>query len=171
MVGSLNFVCECVRPSRVLMARMFNFLKGMPKRGDHQLSEEFKRDIYWWSKFMPMYNRVSLIPAPYCAEAGSVLVTDACPTGCGGFNYATREYFHTKFPDKLLAQEQHINVLELWAIMVAIMIWGTQLRGLIFRMKCDKHRSSCCSELGSFKEQGGSDSHEGNSLLECHIRN
>ena len=137
LVGLLSFVSKCVRPSRIFMGRMFDFLKSLPKKGVQPLTIDFKRDIYWWSRFMPIYNGVSLIPVPHCAETGSVLVTDACLTGCGGFNHYNGEYFHAEFPERVRAQDVHINVLELWAIMVAIKIWGPQLKGSRFRMQCD----------------------------------
>jgi hypothetical protein len=60
------------------------------------VSDDFKLDVRWWSEYLPQFNGVSLIPAPHCAEVGSILVTDACPTGCGGFSYVHKQYFHKK---------------------------------------------------------------------------
>lgn len=73
IVGLLNFVAKCVRPSRIFMTRLFDFLKEMPLKGSVELSDGFKQDISWWNKFMPHYNGVSLIPAPECASIGSII--------------------------------------------------------------------------------------------------
>ncbi len=49
----------------------------------------------------------------------------------------TMNFFHVELPQLILEQNWHINVLELLVIMVAIQVWGLQLKGARFRMKWD----------------------------------
>ncbi len=83
LVGVLNFVAKCVRPARPFMARMFDCLKEMPRKGVYEVSEEFRLDVKWWLNFLPEYNGVSLIPVSEWASVDSILESDACLSGCG----------------------------------------------------------------------------------------
>ena len=89
LVGLLNFVSKCVRPARPFMARMFNFLQEIPKKGVHQIPAEVKMDVKWWQEYFPRFNGVTLIPPPDVFPVNSTLATDSCLTGCGGFNFGT----------------------------------------------------------------------------------
>ena len=62
LIGTLSFVAKCVRASRIFLARMLAELKFMPQEaGQHVRSAGFKADVYWWHRFMAVYNGVSLI--------------------------------------------------------------------------------------------------------------
>lgn len=152
LVGLLSYVSKCVRPSRIFLSRMLDFLASMPKKGEVNLTDEFHRDLYWWSKFVPLYNGVSLIPPPDFKAAGTMLATDACLSGCGGYNNINGQYFHVRFPDSVSARNLHINVLELLAIMVAIKLWGTNLKGHRFEMQCDSSVAVAAMNLARIKD-------------------
>lgn len=137
LIGVLSFAAKCVRPSRVFLSRMLDFMRSLPAQGKHPLSKEFLKDVEWWRVFMPQYNGISLIPSPHWSDIDGILATDACLTGCGGVNLMTHEYFHVQFPLHFQEQGWHINELELLGIMVAIKLWGAQLKGERLRMYCD----------------------------------
>ena len=46
-----------------------------------QLSQDFKKDLKWFEKFLPLYNCISLYQHK---NVDSVLDLDACLTGIGG---------------------------------------------------------------------------------------
>lgn len=137
LVGLLNFVAKCVRPGRVFMARMFDYLAELPPEGTHLISDDFKLDVAWWGRFLPTYNGVSLIPHPEWCNLDSILETDACLTGAGAVNYAQKEYFHLKFPDWVTTKYQTINELELLTILIALRLWGSLFQGFRIKLMCD----------------------------------
>lgn len=137
LAGVLSFVSKCVRPSRVFLARVFNFMAEMPDDESVSVSEEFRKDILWWYRFMEEYNGVSLIPRPYYADVNEIIETDACMSGCGGVNFVTGEFFHCEFPKFIKELNLHINELELLTVMVAIKLWKDKMRGVRARVQCD----------------------------------
>ena len=86
---------------------------------------------------MPLYNGVSVIPKPHWSAVNSIIATDACLSGCGGFNFLSGEFFHAVFPVRFEQENWSINELELLAIMVALKLWASQLKTERFRMHCD----------------------------------
>ena len=137
LVGFLGFVAKCVRPARIFLARMLDELRSMPCHGVVSLSADFKQDVYWWVHFMPKYNGISVIPKANWSTVNSIIATDACLSGCGGFNFLTCEFFHAEFPIEIQRENWSINELELLTIMVALKVWAGQLRAERFKIHCD----------------------------------
>ena len=72
--------------------------------------------------------------------------TDARTSGAGG--YFQGQYFHTPFPGYILEQYGHdINILELLAVMVALKLWASALRGQRFIISYDN--KNCVPALNS----------------------
>ena len=153
LVGTLSFVAKCVRPSRIFLSRMLDEMRGMPRTGRHALSNDFKQDVYWWYKFMPQYNGISVIPRPLWSPVNSVVATDACLSGCGGVKWFSREYFHAEFPASIMAMNLSINNLELLAIMVAVKIWGHQLRSQKLKIHCDNTTAVAAMNLARLRNK------------------
>ena len=65
VLGKLNFIAACVRPGRIFISRLLQWLKVLNKnqssREQIQIPEYVKLDILWWHKFLPHYNGVSLL--------------------------------------------------------------------------------------------------------------
>ncbi len=137
LIGQLNFVAKCVRPSRVFMARLFNCLSEAPTRGSFFICEDVKLDIEWWAKFLPDFNGVSLIPALEWAEVDAIIESDACLSGGGAVNYASKEFFSTRFPEHIEEAQLAINELELLTILLALKVWGYSLTGARLQLHCD----------------------------------
>ena len=135
LLGKLHFVTNCVRPGRVFVSRLLNFLRSIPENGKVKLTEEVKKDIRWWLKFMPTYNGVSMMPWQQWSEPDEVLSTDACLTGCGAWVFD--EFFHCQFPRTIAERELHINELEMLTIVVALKVWGVRFRGQRLQIFCD----------------------------------
>ena len=110
LIRKLNFVATCVRPSRVFLSRMLNFLRQM-EHDKCPISSEFQKDVFWWLTFLRVYNGVSMIPWQEWSLPDEMCAVDACLVGCGGTfeNY----FFHSSFPEFIREQNLHINCLEL----------------------------------------------------------
>lgn len=139
LVGKLMFVASCVRPGRVFVARLLNFLRNMSDNSYTPLPMEALADIRWWKKFMPTYNGVSMMPWQEWSKPDDVLSSDACPSGCGA--WVEDEFFHRPFPAHVLAQNLDINSLELLTVVVAVKLWGNRWQGKRIMIYCDNMTS------------------------------
>ena len=55
LCGSLNFLCKCVIPGRVFLARLYSTISGNPNFKQHhhvKISEENRQDLQIWNKFL-----------------------------------------------------------------------------------------------------------------------
>ena len=135
LVGKLVFVASCVRPGRIFISRMLNFLREMPDETTLSLPIEFYKDVIWWQVFLPIYNGVSMMAYKECECPDFVAASDACLSGCGGF--CENEYFHKEFPEFILNKTLHINALELLSIVICAKIWGPKWKGKEVIFNCD----------------------------------
>ena len=56
----LLYVHKCVKPARVFLNRMLDLLRFAHGHQKVTLTPDFKRDLRWFAKFLPLYNGVSL---------------------------------------------------------------------------------------------------------------
>lgn len=146
LIGKLMFIAKCVRPGRLFINRMLEWLRQIPDRGTHSVTAEFRKDISWWSRFMHRFNGIRDMPPSVWSLPDQYLATDACSSGVGGI--CMGEFFHAPLPP----EEQfdwHINELELAAIMVAIKLWSHKLKGIRVTVYCDN--SASVSVLNTLK--------------------
>ena len=151
LLGKLHFVANCVRPGRVFVSRLLNCLRAFPETGKVRLSDEVRKDVNWWLRFMPTYNGVSMMPWQQWSEPDSVLSTDACLTGCGA--WVADEYFHCQFPSRVQASGRHINELEMLTIVVALKVWGDRFRGQRLQIFCDNETTVSILNSGASRNE------------------
>ena len=60
ILGLLLYIHKCVKPACVFLNRMLDLLRFAHGRQKVMLTPDFKRDLRWFSKFLPAYNGVSL---------------------------------------------------------------------------------------------------------------
>ncbi|VDH93586.1 Hypothetical predicted protein [Mytilus galloprovincialis] len=134
LIGKLNFIASCVRPGRIFISRILNFLREF-KNEDCilEVSVELKHDLLWWSEFLEIYNGVSLLNLQEWTEPDEYMASDACLVGCGGVSNG--QFFHCVFPDFIVQQSLHINALELLSVIVCLKLWGQ--RGRKICIQCD----------------------------------
>ena len=135
LIGKLSFIAKCVRPGRIFLSRMLQWLREMDDKGSHVIPAGFQKDVHWWLTFLPYFNSVRMIPPSSWSEVDKELACDACLTGCGGV--CGLENFHAVFPDTVLNRGFHINELELLTLVVAIKVWAPKLKGKRVKVWCD----------------------------------
>ena len=59
ILGLLLYVHKCVRPAHVFLNRMLELLRAS-HTSQKTLTQDFKRDLRWFAKFLAKYNGVSL---------------------------------------------------------------------------------------------------------------
>ena len=121
LLGKLNFVSQCVRPGRIFVNILLNWLREIPEKGQISIPDDFKLDLCWWRTFLPSYNEVSLMLSEEWSRADQVFSLDSCLTGCGG--WMNVRYFHCSFLDFILSENLHINICEMLTVVVALKAW------------------------------------------------
>ena len=135
LIGKLQFVCKCVRQSRIFLNRLLDALRSFSDKSKIVLSESFKKDIRWWCLFMAEYNGVSYMPAQVWTEPDVSFSTDSCLSGCGGI--CGVEYFHSNYPQVIIDMELPIHALEMLAVLVGVRLWGKTCQGGKIQIYCD----------------------------------
>ena len=135
LVGKLIWAAAVVRPGRLMVSRLLNFLRGMDPHRRYLITNECLADIKWWSRFLPIFNGISMFPPVDWEIPDSSFATDACLQACGGI--CGNEYFHERFPGHIIQVAGHISALELLSCMVALKIWAPKLSGKRIIIQCD----------------------------------
>ncbi|CAG2193410.1 unnamed protein product [Mytilus edulis] len=152
LVGKLNFVGCCVRPGRVFISRILNWLRYIYQDvKKSEVPELVKKDILWWKKFLPLYNGVSMMLIEEWSKPDEIFSSDACMTGCGGM--FKEHFFHVEFPDAIVNEQLHINALEMLTVVVCLKLWGTKLRGKRIIIKCDNQVTVTVINTGKSRNQ------------------
>lgn len=147
LLGKLNFVAACVKPSRVFVSRLLTWLRSLYHSSDFQnvIPQFVRKDLIWWNRFLPLYNGVSMMEYENWSSPDAIFSSDSCLSGCGGF--WNGHYFHTEFPSFILQQNFSISVLEILAIIMCLKLWGHQFKGKRIVVCCDN--ISVCQVLNS----------------------
>lgn len=154
LLGKLNFVAACVRPSRIFVSRLLNWLRSIynTKEPCHNIPEYVKKDLQWWNKFLPLYNGISLIEIEQWSSAdNATFSSDSCLSGCGGFYHGN--FFHTEFPEVILHRNFHITCLEILAIILCLKLWGTKFKGKRITVLCDNKSVTQIINSGKTREE------------------
>ena len=151
LLGKLNFIAACVRPGRAFISRMLKWLRALNKEeSSHkqvQIPNFVKKDITWWYRFLPIYNGVSLMLYEEWCEPDEICSSDSSLQGCGGFWQG--KYFHTAFPQNFHNDHFHITILEMFAVIICLKLWGCNFKGKKIQMFCDNQ--SICQVVNSDK--------------------
>ena len=141
VVGKLQFLANCVRPGRLFVSRILEYMRGLPETGKHRITDSFRADLTWWKLFLPKYNGISMMQIEKWSVPDEIFASDATLTGCGAWFGARGEYFHKAFPQGIQEKSLSINALELLTIVVAAKVWGKHWRGKRIRVHCDNEVS------------------------------
>ena len=149
LVGKLQFMAKCVRAGRIFLARLIQWIRTMDRRHLYSIPLEARKDIAWWARFAQEYNGVSLMWLIKEPATDTVVQTDACLIGYGGI--CGQEYFRGRFPKQ--DRNRNIATLEMWAVMLALKIWGHKLTGKYFWIHMDNEAVATVLNSGSSRDQ------------------
>ena len=148
LIGKLQFLAKCVRPGRIFLSRLIQWIKGMDRSHMYPIPLEARKDIAWWARFIQQYNGVSLLWLIKQPGMDTIIKTDACKRGYGGI--CGDQYFRGRFPKEV--QSNNIAILEMWAVMVALKIWAPQLQGKYFWIHVDNKAVATVLNSGGSRE-------------------
>ena len=133
LIGLLNFACQVVSPGRAFCRRLIDATCNIRKPHHRiRVSKSMREDIKVWLTFLSEYNGVTVITDNAWASNETLeLFTDSA----GGQNRGFGIYFQGKWAQKCwpkLWEEmgilKDITFLELFPVVVALCIWGEQLK-------------------------------------------
>ena len=148
LIGKLQFLAKCVRAGRIFLSRLIAWIRTMDRRFHYSISLEARKDIAWWARLIQQYNGISLMWLIKEPTADEVIQTDACLKGYGGL--CKHKYFRGRFPEAV--RNKNIAILEMWAVMVALKIWASELRGKYFWIQVDNEAVATVLNTGSSRE-------------------
>ena len=151
LLGKLNFIAACVKPSRIFVSRLLIWLRSIYSSSefDHLIPLSVKKDLIWWNRFLPLYNGVSLMEYENWSKPDAIFSSDSSLTACGGFWKGC--YFHAEFPESILRHEFHISALEIFSIIICLKLWGRKFKGHRIVVFCDNQ--SVCQIINSGKSK------------------
>ena len=139
LLGKLQFMACCVRPSRVLMHRLREALKttqeGWNMKQNHM---QMDKDIQWWLKYISVHHTASIMWLLNNPTTDHVMASDASLLGMGATCTANSKFCFSQFPSHLLHMGKWTIVqYELLAVNIALKMWASLLTGNKFKIYCD----------------------------------
>ena len=124
------YVTKCVRASRPFLNRMLHTLRGAHKQDIIVINCEFRRDLNWFTKFLPNFNGVAFFNHK---PIHTHVELDASLQGLGAM--CGQEIYAIALPRGF--QNYNIVHLEMINILVAVRTWTPQWQGRKVVIHCD----------------------------------
>ena len=140
LIGSLNFVCRAVVPGRPFCRRLIDATCGVPSKHHHiTVNRGMRLDLQMWLTFFQDFNGISVFhESVWHSNADVCLFTDS--SAANGFGaYFQGQWVCESWPISWTEQGRTANItlLEYFPILVAVCIWGEQMRNKKVKFSCD----------------------------------
>ncbi len=129
-VGKLSWACKVVRPGRLFLWNMIQFLKSP---ATCTLHPEIRADMDWWTRLLPRINGTEPLSSPWESAEDLEIFVDASNRGYGG--HYRNEYFNASW--SVEQSRWHINSKELYAIYIGVRIWAKHFRNKRLKFRSD----------------------------------
>lgn len=150
VIGLLNFVCNVVQPGRAFLRRLIDLTIGLKKPKHRRwLTKEARADINAWLVFAENFNGKSLFLSDRWESSVQLnLYTDASNIGFGCV--LGTQWFAQIWDGQWLSY--HITVRELYPLIIAVELWGSQLKN-----KCVNFHSDNLAVVHIINKQSSKD--------------
>ena len=140
LIGTLNFACRVIPPGRPFLQRMVALTRNITKPHHHiKLSAGFFLDLHMWQKFISGWNGAGFFLSTAWVDSDSLsLYTDASGTlGFGGIFGSKWFHGHWEHHQQLSQPDMSIAWQELFALVVACHLWGSDFANKRILLFCD----------------------------------
>jgi hypothetical protein len=142
LLGSLNFMCRAIRPGRPFCRRLINAACGVKLPHHHiKLKKGMRLDLSMWLRFFSEFNGTSIFNDSFWSANHTIdLFTDSSGAKGNGLGiYFKGHWANAAWPDAWFAEglTNDITLLEYFPILVAVYIWGSQLKNKMILFHCD----------------------------------
>ena len=142
LIGTLNFFCRAIVPGRPFCRRLINSICGLTKPHHHlRITKDIRLDLLVWLHFFRHHNGVSVFHDRFWLSNEDV---EHYTDSAGGLDRGFGIFFQTKWSYGRWPETWHkqgitkdITVLELFPILVALHLWGEELRNKKIKFHCD----------------------------------
>jgi hypothetical protein len=143
LLGKLHFISACVRPGRIFVSRLLNWLRSAfpcnKRRNGNwifcKIPSQLMKSLKWWHFYLQTYNGITMISTNKWPNPDEHISCDACLEGLCAISLD--QYFPAVFPSFIQDLHLHINSLELLTIVVSLKMWGKNFTGKKIVMYCD----------------------------------
>ena len=109
LLRKLHFVSNCVRPGRLFVSLLINWLRqafpsnivGSGHKIFRRIPKDIKKDLLWWHKCLLGYNGFSIMSLENWSSPDEVVSSDACLDGFGAIS--SNQFVHALFPSFKIA--------------------------------------------------------------------
>ena len=148
LIGTLSFAAKVVPAGRTFLRRMIDLSMTVHSlQGDISLTPEFRSDLAWWRAFARPWSGRSFFLSPQWTPAPDLhLYTDS--SGSLGFGaYCHGRWFMGEWDEEQMAHS--IQWKELYPIVMAAMVWGSEWSTLRILLWCDNQAVVQCITSGT----------------------
>ena len=128
---------------------MIQWIRSMNRHDKYHIPLGARKDMAWWARYLNEFNGKAILWLVKEPGVDTVIATDACPSGLGGT--AEQEYFHLTFPPHM--RKKNIAHLEMWALLVALKLWGRKCTGKYFWVHVDNEAVAYIVNSGSSRDE------------------
>lgn len=146
LIGKLQFIAKCVRPGRIFILRLLNWMKSMTDFEYRRLDDHARMDIKWWYELLPQFSGESVLWHLQVEHIDSEISSDSCLDACGA--HTEQFYFHAQFPASVMDETSHISQREILTIAVSLKMFGHLIYGKKIIFWCDNQASVECINNG-----------------------
>ena len=135
LIGYLQFCCKVVKPGRAFLRRLIALTKGCTKPNHHiRLSNESRQDMSMWLTFLNNYNGITMISPDVWLNSETIQLFSDAARSKGYAVILSNAWCADSWSDN---ENYDITILELYPILLAVLIWGEQLRDKNILFFCD----------------------------------
>ena len=158
LVGRLNFCCKAIRPGRAFCRRLIDATIGL-KRPFHRtrVTEGMREDMLLWLEFLEQHNGVTIM-SDMCWRDNHSLKLHVYTDAAGGLGFGA--FFQNKWavgewPAQVQEAELYkdITFKELFPIVLALSLWGSELANQRVIFHCDNMSVVCIINKQSAKSK------------------
>jgi hypothetical protein len=139
LLGKLFHVSQCVLPARKFLNRMLATLRKCPQVGRVLLDDDFRKDVRWFIKFMPLTNGIYLLDQ----TRGPLVVikADSCLSAGGAVCDILKQAYSFVYPVNLFPTTINICHLECVNVLAAVRLWAPSIKHKHLRVESDSATS------------------------------
>ena len=137
LLGHMNFASRVVRPGRAFVSHLIALSTTVTELHHHiTLNAAVRSDLKMWALFLEQWNCASFFLDEAISPASKLQIyTDATPTAFGGF--FNKHWFQGHFPGEFMKEQQSMALCELYPIVMACVLWGSQWSQKRILFHCD----------------------------------
>lgn len=137
LLGHMSFAGKVVRPGRSFISHLISLSTSVEKLHHHvTLTADVRADLNMWADFLRNWNGASFfIDANITLAADLTIFTDATPSSYGGFFKS--QWFQGLFPPDFFHEQQSMALCELYPIVLAAALWGSNWANKRILFYCD----------------------------------